>query len=196
MPFPSLPTKPTFLPNLVFRVVYNCIHISYRFLIKNVFKLKIEVQLTWNWRPSTWFDIVSRINTTFVVVAMEKIIRKKYNFNLLMLFQATNIFLQAKLSVCPYVCSLYKFIVGGCNFACWLYSFVAQGTWFSQTGWQQNRYNLRGRPRLEINEGTSSSGVAIKAFLARLLVKLIIFWAVIHNSALFASYWSNLRTDL
>ena len=34
---------------------------------------------------------------------------------------------------------------------------------------------LRGRPRLEINEGTSSSGVAIKAFLARLLVKLIIF---------------------
>ena len=58
-----------------------------------------------------------------------------------------------------------------------------------------NRYNLRGRPRLEINEGTSSSGVAIKAFLAR-LVKLIIFWAVIHNSALFASYWSNLRTDL
>ena len=59
-----------------------------------------------------------------------------------------------------------------------------------------NRYNLRGRPRLEINEGTSSSGVAIKAFLARLLVKLVIFWAVIHNSALFASYWSNLRTDL
>ena len=38
-----------------------------------------------------------------------------------------------------------------------------------------NRYNLRGCPRLEINEGTSSSGVAIKAFLARLLVKLIIF---------------------
>ena len=42
---------------------------------------------------------MSQINTTFVVVAVEKIIRKKYNFNLLMLFQATNIFLQAKLSV-------------------------------------------------------------------------------------------------